>query len=101
MKKISKEELQSLSRTLMFELSDKELEDIQDSFEVISKQMEIVQNIETRDIEPSSFPFLNTNNAVEKLRKDVFNSFSDENKPKFKNDEIIVNDSKKVYDENN
>ncbi len=101
MKKISKEELQSLSKTLMFELSSKELEDIQDSFEIILKQMEIVQNIETSGIEPSSFPFLVPNDAVKRLRRDVSNNFSEENKPKFKNNEVIVNDSKKVYDEDN
>lgn len=65
---IEKEKLQDYARKLMFEMNDKEYITLQKEFDVILKQMELIEKIPNiKKVKPLSFPFI-TYEA--KLRKD-------------------------------
>lgn len=58
---IEKDKLKKYARLLMFEMNDDEYTTLQEEFEVILKQMELIGQIEGIDkIEPMTFPFKNT-----------------------------------------
>ena len=55
---ISKSELESLAKKLMFEMNDDEYETLEKEFDVILKQMDLIGNIKDIDkVEPMTFPF--------------------------------------------
>ena len=57
--KISKEELKQLANRLMFDMQDSEYETLQEEFETLLSQMEVLGEIEGADeMEPMAFPFL-------------------------------------------
>ena len=57
---IEKEKLKKYARLLMFEMKDEEYSTLQDEFEVILKQMDLIGEIEGIDkVEPMTFPFKN------------------------------------------
>ena len=59
---ISKSELESLAKKLMFEMNDDEYETLEKEFDVILKQMDLIGNIKDIDkVEPMTFPFTNDN----------------------------------------
>lgn len=65
---IEKEKLQDYARKLMFEMNDKEYITLQKEFDVILKQMKLIEKIPNiKAVKPLSFPFI-TYEA--KLRKD-------------------------------
>ena len=47
----------NLGYNLMFELSDQEAEDIVQEFEVLLKQMELLETIDTEGVEEMIYPF--------------------------------------------
>ncbi len=66
---ISKEKLEDYAKKLMFEMDDSEYETLQNEFEVILKQMDLIGKIPNiKDVEPMTFPFITY--KVE-LREDV------------------------------
>ena len=71
---ISKSELESLAKKLMFEMNDDEYETLEKEFDVILKQMDLIGNIKDIDkVEPMTFPFdLELNDDY--LREDVYNN---------------------------
>ena len=71
---ISKSELESLAKKLMFEMNDDEYETLEKEFDVILKQMDLIGNIKDIDkLEPMTFPFdLELNDDY--LREDVYNN---------------------------
>ena len=71
---ISKSELESLAKKLMFEMNDDEYETLKKEFDVILKQMDLIGNIKGIDkVEPMTFPFdLELNDDY--LREDVYNN---------------------------
>ena len=78
---ISKSELESLAKKLMFEMNDDEYETLEKEFDVILKQMDLIGNIKDIDkVEPMTFPFdLELNDEVKEmnddyLREDVYNN---------------------------
>ncbi len=57
--KISKQELNELSNNLLFDMSEKEYETLQEEFEVILEQMDLIGEIENiDDVKPMVFPYL-------------------------------------------
>ena len=53
---ISKSELESLAKKLMFEMNDNEYETLEKEFDVILKQMDLIGNIKDIDkVEPMTF----------------------------------------------
>lgn len=65
---IEKEKLKSYANKLMFDMKDEEYKTLQEEFEVILKQMELIENIPNiSEIEPMTFPF---KNADATLRED-------------------------------
>ena len=57
--KVSIEELKDLANRLMFDMHEDEYKTLQDEFEVILSQMEMIGKIEGADeIEPLTFPFI-------------------------------------------
>ena len=69
MKKIDKLVLDSAAKSLMFEMSEGELNTLLEEFNIISKQMELIGKIKGVDkVEPMTFPFDVT---VSALREDT------------------------------
>lgn len=69
MKKITKDILLKCAHNLMFDLTDEELDKLLVEFDIISKQMELIGEIDgVDDSEPMTFPFECTNEC---LREDV------------------------------
>ena len=66
---IEKEKLKDYANKLMFDMEDSEYETLQEEFDVILKQMDLIGKIENiSDVEPMTFPF--ELNSV-KLRSDL------------------------------
>lgn len=58
---IEKEKLKSYANKLMFDMNDEEYNTLQEEFQVILKQMELIENIPNiSEVEPMTFPFKNT-----------------------------------------
>lgn len=79
---IEKEKLKDYARKLMFEMNEEEYETLQQEFDVILKQMDLISKIENiSNIEPMTHPF-----ELEsvKLREDtIFNELN--------NKDILIN----------
>ena len=55
---IEKDKLKKYARLLMFEMDEEEYTTLQDEFDVILKQMDLIGNIENiSSVEPMTFPF--------------------------------------------
>lgn len=58
---IDKELLKKYARLLMFEMKEEEYTTLQEEFDVILKQMDLIGNIENiSEVEPMTFPYKNT-----------------------------------------
>lgn len=58
---IEKEKLKKYANKLMFDMEDSEYETLQEEFDIILKQMDLIGKIENiKDVEPLFFPFKNT-----------------------------------------
>ena len=56
---IDKTKLKDYAHKLMFDMNDAEYETLQQEFEIILKQMDIIDQIDgIKDIEPMTFPFV-------------------------------------------
>ena len=68
---ITKEMLKDYARKLMFDMEDKEYDTLQDEFEIILKQMELIENIkDIKKTEPLFYPYVS---YEAKLRCDEVN----------------------------
>ena len=57
---IEKEKLKDYAHKLMFDMEDSEYETLQEEFNVILKQMDLIGNIPNiNDVSPMTFPFVN------------------------------------------
>lgn len=57
---IEKEKLKSYANKLMFDMNDDEYKTLQEEFDVMLKQMDLIGNIEGIDeVSPMTFPFVN------------------------------------------
>ena len=55
---ISKDKLKTYANKLMFDMDDSEYETLQNEFETILKQMDLIGEIQgIQDVEPMTFPF--------------------------------------------
>ena len=58
MKPVNKDVLKEAAHRLLFEMNDDEYETLLKEFEVISKQMDLISEIDgVEDVEPMTFPF--------------------------------------------
>lgn len=57
MEKFSKETLKSLANRLMFDLTDEECVELQDEFETYLKQLDLLNKIDTENVEEMVYPF--------------------------------------------
>ncbi len=58
---IDKELLKKYARLLMFEMKEEEYTTLQEEFDVILKQMDLIGNIQNiSEVEPMTFPYKNT-----------------------------------------
>ena len=72
MKQVTKDVLKKTANNLMFDMTDAEYDQLVKDFDVILKQIKILESIEGIDgVEPMTFPFDVTNNY---LRDDEANS---------------------------
>ena len=56
---ISKQKLKDYANKLMFDMNDNEYETLQNEFEIILKQMNLIGEIEEiKGVEPMTFPFI-------------------------------------------
>lgn len=68
MKKVNKEILKQAANNLMFDMPEEQYDTLLEEFDVITKQMELVSNIEgVDDLSPMTFPF---DNGSTYLRED-------------------------------
>lgn len=66
---ITKEKLEDYAKKLMFEMNEEEYKTLQEEFEIILKQMDLIGKIENiKDVEPMTFPFLLEN---VQMREDI------------------------------
>ena len=55
---ITRDKLEEYAKKLMFEMNEDEYKTLEDEFEVILKQMELIDNIKDIDsVEPMTYPF--------------------------------------------
>lgn len=65
---IEKEKLKKYAKLLMFDMKEEEYDTLQDEFEIILKQMDLIAKIPNiQEVKPMTFPFINTD---AKLRED-------------------------------
>lgn len=57
MEKFSKEALKDLANRVMFDLNDQECEELQEEFEIYLKQLDLLNKINTDDVEEMVYPF--------------------------------------------
>lgn len=57
MEKFSKEMLKKLANQVMFDLSDKECEELQEDFVTYLQQLDLLNKINTDDVEEMVYPF--------------------------------------------
>ncbi|MDQ7982614.1 MAG: Asp-tRNA(Asn)/Glu-tRNA(Gln) amidotransferase GatCAB subunit C [Spiroplasma sp.] len=98
--KITTTDLQQFSEDLFFQLDDKQTKNLLSEFAIITKQMALVQRIDTENVLPLDFPFDITNHY---LRVDEVSDTLDQKlvltaAPKVKGDYILIN--RVVNDEN-
>lgn len=56
---IEKEKLRDYARKLMFDMNEAEYETLQNEFDVIIKQMELISHIDNiKDVKPMTFPYV-------------------------------------------
>lgn len=92
MEKYSKEYFKTLAHQIMFDLSEEELEELQEDFKDLTKQMELLDKIDTSNVEVMVYPF---EEDTTYLREDVVNNVITKeeallNAPKVLNDQIVV-----------
>ncbi len=88
---ITRNELDDLAKRLMFKMNDEEYKTLENEFDIILKQMELIDKIDgLSEATPMTFPFdLNLNDDY--LREDIYNNEIDFN-------DMVVN--VKDYDDN-
>ena len=58
---IEKEKLRKYAKLLMFDMKEEEYETLQEEFDIILKQMDLIEQIPNiKDVVPITFPFINT-----------------------------------------
>lgn len=71
---IEKEKLKKYAKLLMFDMKEEEYTTLQEEFEVILKQMDIISKIPNiKEVEPMTFPF--RLDEVRKLREDIVGDY--------------------------
>ena len=69
---INKDLLELYAKKLMFKMNDDEYATLEEEFNIILKQMDLIGNIDNiKDIEPMTFPFINEDAS---LREDVIDN---------------------------
>lgn len=68
MAKITNEYVKELAKQLMFELSEKEADDVRGEFEVLLKQLNLLESIDTTGVEEMIYPF---ENPTSFMREDI------------------------------
>ncbi|AGM25460.1 Asp-tRNA(Asn)/Glu-tRNA(Gln) amidotransferase subunit GatC [Spiroplasma chrysopicola] len=66
--KVTTEQLKKLANDIMLDFGPEELEKLKNEFDVILKQMDLVQKIDTTNVRSMHFPY---NLTVDYLREDV------------------------------
>ena len=71
---ITRDKLEEYAKKLMFEMKEQEYKTLEDEFEIILKQMDLIGNIkDIDDVIPMTFPFdLDLDDKC--LREDVYNN---------------------------
>lgn len=92
MEQYSKAYFKKLANQIMFDLSDQEIEELQVEFQDLTKQMELLEKIDTTNVQEMVFPF---EEETQYLREDTINhTITQEealaNAPKVSGGQIIV-----------
>ena len=70
---IEKEKLKDYAKKLMFDMDEEEYTTLQEEFDIILKQMDLIEKIPNiKDVEPMTFPFKNEDVS---LREDVVGDY--------------------------
>ena len=93
MKKVTEELLQECANKLMFHLSKEECESLMSDFDILTKQIELIGEVDKVDeTTPMSFPFDVTNNY---LREDIASTPLDKEEV-LKNASEVMDDQIKI-----
>ncbi|MDD6467943.1 MAG: Asp-tRNA(Asn)/Glu-tRNA(Gln) amidotransferase subunit GatC [Erysipelotrichaceae bacterium] len=57
MERLEKNDIQQLAKQLMFELTEEEAQAIQTEFDVLQKQLQLLEEIDTEGVEEMVYPF--------------------------------------------
>lgn len=92
MEQFSSEYFKKLANQIMFDLSDGEIAELQEDFKTLLKQMELLEKIDTENVQEMVYPFEEETNY---LRDDVVSNqiTQDEallNAPKTQDGQIVV-----------
>lgn len=92
MEKFSKETLKSLANRLMFDLTDQECVELQEEFDTYLKQLDLLNKINTDDVEEMVYPF---DTPTFYIRKDEVSHVLNvkdalKNAPKVSEDYVVV-----------
>lgn len=70
---IEKDKLKDYAKKLMFDMKEEEYTTLQEEFDIILKQMDLIEKIPNiKDVEPMTFPFKNEDVS---LREDVVGDY--------------------------
>lgn len=70
---IEKEKLKKYAKLLMFDMDEEEYSTLQEEFDIILRQMDLISNIpDIENVKPMTFPFINKD---AKLREDVVKDY--------------------------
>ncbi len=89
---MEKNYFKKLANQLMFDLNTEELQDIENEFKVLTQQLDLLEEIDTENVEPMIYPF---ENPTTFLREDtvenvISNELAMENVSKVKDGMVVV-----------
>lgn len=92
MEEYSKDYFKKLANQIMFDLSDQEVEDLQNDFKTMIQQMEILNEINTEGVEPMAYPFENETHYLrdDKVSNVLTQDEALKNAPKVGGQQVIV-----------
>lgn len=88
----SKEYFKKLANQIMFDLSDEEVSELQEEFKTLTKQMELLDEIDTEGVEPMVYPFEEATSYLrdDAVSKQIVQEEALANAPKVMSGQIVV-----------
>lgn len=90
---VTKEKIKKLAKSIMIDLTDQQIEKLDNDFDIILQQMELVQQINTDLVEPMHFPIETSHFTLREDKVEDMLSQSEvlQNSPESQNGYIVIN----------